>query len=209
MNINILLLGSLLILVLFDNFKKALERMNLRKIIAALLIVLELVLLFTPSLKLGDVTITMYGAVFPLVFSLWCMASIRRKQDIKSFGISFLISLLVYLIFSGIDYDIYYLMTIKPYVWLSVLLGLVVGFICKKEKIIFSSVFFGFILGNFIQIELNHNAFVENYVLGSNALLSCLLVSFVAGALFASFISFIKVRRRRKELSKGLAENID
>ena len=196
-----ILLGVLIILSLFDVGSFIYKKIGINHFAMSGLLLTLVVLLILPDIKIKNTTISIAGFVFPLIICIKFLFSLRSERRITAFIVSFLIVLISVLLYKLIDYSAFEYALFKPYMILSVVLGLITYLICKRSSISYISLFFGLNVGQIMFYQIKYSS-ERVLMLGSRELLTALILAFLTSiiceCIYGAYVKRKKVKYEKK-----------
>lgn len=191
-----ILLGSLIILSLFNVGEFVYNKIGISHFVLCVLFVFTLVLSFVPDISFGGYALSLVGSIIPLLLSIRIVFGIRSKKDAFSFIVSCIISCLAIIAFSLLGIES--LELIQPYVYFSLGLGVIIQLFTKNMRVSFASMFFGLSIGSFIFFQTKFGGTDAIFIFGSKELLISVLCAMLAGVVISLFQSFYEYRAQKK-----------
>ena len=197
-----ILLGVLIILALFDVGSFIYNKMGVHHFAVASFLLALLLLLFVPDIKLNSFTISVAGFILPLIICFKFFPKLRSRRRISAFIVSLLIILTSVLLYKLVDFSIFEYSLIKPYMPLSIVLGLITYLICRRSSVSFLALFFGLNLGEILFYQIKYSGdFV--LALGSRELLTVFIISLLT-SLICEGVYGAHVKRKKVKYEKKL-----
>lgn len=197
-----ILLGVLIILALFDVGSFIYNKMGVHHFAVASFLLALLLLLFVPDIKLNSFTISVAGFILPLIICFKFFPKLRSRRRISAFIVSLLIILTSVLLYKLVDFSIFEYSLIKPYMPLSIVLGLITYLICRRSSVSFLALFFGLNLGEILFYQIKYSGdFV--LALGSRELLTAFIISLLT-SLICEGVYGAHVKRKKVKYEKKL-----
>ncbi len=197
-----ILLGVLIILALFDVGSFIYNKMGVHHFAVAGFLLALLLLLFVPDIKLNSFTISVAGFILPLIICFKFFPKLRSRRRISAFIVSLLIILTSVLLYKLVDFSIFEYSLIKPYMPLSIVLGLITYLICRRSSVSFLALFFGLNLGEILFYQIKYSGdFV--LALGSRELLTAFIISLLT-SLICEGVYGVHVKRKKVKYEKKL-----
>ena len=197
-----ILLGVLIILALFDVGSFIYNKMGVHHFAVASFLLALLLLLFVPDIKLNSFTISVAGFILPLIICFKFFPKLRSRRRISAFIVSLLIILTSVLLYKLVDFSTFEYSLIKPYMPLSIVLGLITYLICRRSSVSFLALFFGLNLGEILFYQIKYSGdFV--LVLGSRELLTAFIISLLT-SLICEGVYGAHVKRKKVKYEKKL-----
>ena len=153
MDLNLLIIGSLLILTVFGVGESIYKKFKINKLFIIICLTLLLVGQFVPNLKIKDITISISGFLLPVILCLLFMFKIRSFGFFVNFILMAFSILLLRLCFT----DLQFVPNIITFITMFVL-GAFMAFVSKEAYSIISASFFGFVTGNLIFELIKYNS---------------------------------------------------
>lgn len=187
MEVNLIVLGSLFILVLFTVGESVYKLLGLKRWFVLLMLTVFIATLFLPDINLFGQKFSTSGFIF------LCLLNLILLFKTKSFlrlVVSFLISMLGVIVYKSFYDESILEGFLQLYMPLSMLLGVLVALIAGNAPSAFVALFWGF---NFGDVLFNLNRFESlPSVIGEQTLLSALLFGYLAIIVTRFFILKIK-----------------
>ena len=197
-----ILLGELIVLALFDVGSFIYNKMGVHHFAVASFLLALLLLLFVPDIKLNSFTISVAGFILPLIICFKFFPKLRSRRRISAFIVSLLIILTSVLLYKLVDFSIFEYSLIKPYMPLSIVLGLITYLICRRSSVSFLALFFGLNLGEILFYQIKYSGdFV--LALGSRELLTAFIISLLT-SLICEGVYGAHVKRKKVKYEKKL-----
>lgn len=198
-----ILLGVLIILSFFDVGSFIYKKLGLNHFLVSALLFGLVLLLFIPNIIIENISINIAGFILPLLLAIKLLPKLKSKKRIINFIISLLIITTSVMVYNLIDFSTFNNLVIKPYVYVSLIAGIIIYLICKRTSICYLSLFFGINIGNllFFQIKYagEYNAILT---LGSREFLDFLilsmLISLICEGVYGHHVKQKKFRYEKK-----------
>lgn len=196
-----ILLGVLIILSLFNVGSFVYKKLKINHFVISAFLLVLLLLLFVPNIKINNVSLSIAGFIVPIVISLKLLPKLKSKRRVSSFIVSVLLTITAVLVYNLIDFSMFEYSLIKPYMPLSIVLGLVTYLICRRSSISYLSLLYGITLGQVIFYQIKFSG--EILVLGSQEILTALIISTLT-SLICEGIYGLYVKNKRTRYEKKL-----
>ena len=201
MDLYFLLCGTLTILISFGVFEKVLKSVKLNRWLVCCFLLLSCVFSAIEGIKIYGMNISLnlilYGILFIFLFF--------KQRTAKSFISCLIASLLVIAVLvcyrainlSGFEYAY-----VQPYVYVAIVFGIVIYYLCPNFYSAFCGVFLGNVVFELLFHELSLSYSNEILQLGSTLNVTFTFVCMIVFSLFSFFASSVKSLKNRKKQEK-------
>ena len=198
MNLYFLISGTLAILISFGVLSIVLKANKLDRIILSAFLILSCVVSVMGNISLLGISLSINFLVYFLFFVLLFF----QQKSIKAYLatiLSALIVIAVMMCYNAINLSNFEFSLIQPYVYVALVIGIVLFYICPNYKSAFCGTFLGFVCFELLFHELSASFVSENLVVGGTQCILMTFVSLISFCLYATFVYFIKAISSRKK----------
>lgn len=200
MSFYFVLSGTLAILTAFGVFESFIKKSGVNRFFVALFLLVTAVLSLFGNIEIGGYGISLNLFVYAIAFIV-LLTKLKSVKGILAAFISCLIILAFLVCYNAFDLSNFEYNFVQPYIYLALLCGCILAFICPNV----SSVFCGTLLGGLIFevaiYNINLDLGMANLQIGGELALTCTLLCCVSYALFFG-LKQLFVNFRLKKQSK-------
>ncbi|MBE7075162.1 MAG: hypothetical protein E7376_04210 [Clostridiales bacterium] len=208
MTFSLILLGVLLIFTLFGVGESLFKNIKINKRFLIIILLLSIALYFIPNVNIWGINVSLVAFILPLVFSIVVLVKVRNiKAYFKCFAAS-LIAFALNLVYNLINFEVYDVVILQPYLVLGLILGMVLPLLAVKPTRVYASTFLGLISSEIVFYYSRYSMYQEyNLSLGSEKVFAVLLVTFVTSLVVYYFIRKLKTLFIKHRLKKSERKN--
>ena len=193
------LLGTLIILSLFNVGECFYKKAGLNHFVFASYLAFTLGLLFVPNLNVGNFSFSFAGFFLPLAISVKFLTEIKSIKQIGVYLISVLISATGYMIYALLAPETF--QVVQPYIFAGIGLAILCFLCLKNARLVYSSIFFGLSLGEIIFYQTKFSGSEQIVPIGEPKVITTLILGFIVG-LFMEGVRYAYIKRKETRLAK-------
>lgn len=198
MDLYFVLSGTLAILCLFGVFESILKICCLNRWIVSIFLVTTSVFSVIGDVTVFNINFSLNLFLYVIAFIL-LLTRLKNVKNILTIILTASITLAILVSYKAINFSEFEYALIQPYVYVALLVGLVLCFICKNTSSAFCGTLIGSVLFEIIFFQMSIDSYTKPLVLGSDLIIAYTFICSISYIFFFGISTVFKSIKQRKQ----------